>query len=294
MSLEKLAYKLKKFESFTAKIYSTSIGLLRVLLISKKRNEFPVPTEDTCIVLGNGPSLKDSIEENEAIVKSKILFCVNHFSKSTYYSVYQPENYILLDPAFFKQKQNPLVIETFKAIKEATWKMNLFVPYIYKKDIDILDIKKKYTNINVVTYNYSILSGFEWINFFFYKRKLAMPQFYNVLGAAIFLSLNMGFKKIWVVGAEHSWFTEVEVDSDNNIFLRDKHFYDKGNSGERVFLKDPHHKGKVQMGVYFQYLSLSFMPYYVLEKYSKYLNASIYNASETSYIDAFERKKMKL
>ncbi len=44
----------------------------------------------------------------------------------------------------------------------------------------------------------------------------------------------------------------------------------------------------------FRDLSKMFFSYMELERYAQRLGAKIYNATEGSYIDAFERKKLKV
>ena len=51
-----------------------------------------------------------------------------------------------------------------------------------------------------------------------------MPFSQNVLVAAIYISLNLGYKNIYLLGADHSWAHDVSVNDDNQLCLNDRHF----------------------------------------------------------------------
>ena len=292
MSLNSLSSKLKAIERFFQNVYHSILGVVKIIIVSKYKIFLPKAQQPACIILGNGPSLKDSFEKTDtAIFYNTPLLCVNLFANSEYFFQYKPAYYVLLDPAFFLYKDREDINSAINILKEKVdWNLNLFVPYIHRKDPNLQYIIKNNRFVKVNFFNYTVLKGFNSFKFNFFKKNLAMPQFYNVLGAAVFLTINMGYKKIWLMGADHSWFKNVYVSNDNSLCMDDKHFYDKEKQ-ELVHIKDPVSGKKTKAGEFFQALYKVFNSYYLLEEYAIYNNCKIYNASEYSYLDAFERKK---
>ena len=292
MLVHSFANKIKNIELFFRNIYRSSTGFIKILILSKYNNDYSSLIGDSCIILGNGPSLKDSlINFNESFLNKPIV-CVNHFANSIEFEKYKPSFYVLLDPSFFILKNRDDVSNTINALKDKTkWPLTLFVPYLYRTDKDVQFFLTQKSFIKIQFFNYTIVKGFEFIGFRLFKKNLAMPQFYNVLGASIFLAINMGCKKVWVVGADHSWFKEIHVPNDNSLCLEDKHFYDIEKQ-KLIHITDPFSEKKPNVGDFFQALYRVFDSYYILNRYATYMNAKIYNASEFSYIDAFERKKL--
>jgi hypothetical protein len=295
MLVHTVARHIKSLEKFFQNLYRSVSGIAKVLILSKFKNNIPVVNRLNCIVLGNGPSLKESIKKYENIISRTPLVCVNHFAKAEEFYKYKPSYYVLLDPGFFILKQRADIAATIHALKDTiTWDLTLFVPSMFRNDPDINYLVERKANVKISFFNYTIVKGFEQFAFYLYKKNLAMPQFYNVLGAAVFLTINMGYKKIWILGSDHSWFKDMYVNEDNGVCLTDSHFYDSEIKKEPVFIKDPFTEKNVKAGSFFFALHRVFDSYYLLNKYATYKKAKIYNSSEVSYIDAFERKKIDL
>ena len=83
--------------------------------------------------------------------------------------------------------------------KEVTWEMVFFVPYLYRKDVDVVRVLKNNPSVKITFFNYTIAKGYDFFTYYLYKKKLASPQFYNVLGISIFLGINMGYKNVWLL-----------------------------------------------------------------------------------------------
>jgi hypothetical protein len=102
----------------------------------------------------------------------------------------------------------------------------------------------------------------------------------NVLNAAIFVALNVGYKKLYLYGADHSWLKDLFVDQDNNICSYQNHFYDDNKIPYKMA------KGSLKLGI--QGIIDAFESYEILENYSKSINATIINKTQGSYIDIFK------
>jgi hypothetical protein len=294
MSLYSISKSIKNIEKNVLDVYRFLLGILKIIILSRFKLELPKSRVQNCIILGNGPSLKETINLHRNVLQNAVLFVVNNFSTAKEFKELKPANYIVLDPGYFIYKERADVKMTFNILKnEVTWNMNFFVPYMYRNDVDIIELKNKNRYVKICFYNYTLLKGPEkWI-FPFYKKNLAMPQFYNVMGAAILVALNSGYKKVWLVGADHSWFDNLQVGNDNIVYRRDIHFYDSDK--EEVKLNpiiEPVSNTKVSMEGMFWALHAVFKSYGILSRYSTYLKSTIINASEFSYLDTFIRKNL--
>ena len=114
------------------------------------------------------------------------------------------------------------------------------------------------------------------------------------------LGINLGFKKIFVAGADHSWLKELFVTELNEVLLSQKHFYDKETLNEETDKNKPTPKPMYLGGtgqtrklhevlLKFYY---SFRSYWDIKNYAEALSVSILNITPGSYIDAFERQKL--
>ena len=115
-----------------------------------------------------------------------------------------------------------------------------------------------------------------------------MPPAQNVLVACLYLCLHMEYKKIMLLGADHSWHETLALDEQNRVCLRDRHFYDKGVA-LRPFTMDGSSDKIFTMDALFFALGRMFAGYWQIAAYAKTLGVRIVNASSVTYIDAFPR-----
>jgi len=295
MIIYKIAKAVKNIEGGVLNVYRFVLSLGKIVILSKFNLVFPKASHSNCIVLGNGPSLKDTIRMHRDTLERAVLFAVNNFPTSNEFMEFKPANYIVLDPAFFLHKERSDINATFNVLKnEVTWPINFFVPYMYRKDKDVIELKNKNGFVKICFFNYTILKGpASWI-YPLFKTNLAMPQFYNIMGAAIYVAMNSGYKNVWLVGADHSWFENIQVGDDNILYIKDKHFYDADSEKIKpVPMIELISNKKVRMEDLFWALSVVFKSYKILFEYSAYLKSTIINASEFSYLDTFTRKNLK-
>lgn len=298
-----MIYELKKklewVELFFQNLYHSLLSVLKVIMLSKFNNSLNNDGLGDCVVLGNGPSLKSSLERNRQFFLDKELFCVNMFPSTNEYLDLKPGNLVWLDTAFYicptKEEmiqRRPDVHQVISdVIEKTTWPMNLFLPRMSERADYLKDISRLNNYVKIQYYNYTIVQGFEFVEDYFFKRNLGMPACENILGAAIFLALNRNFKKIYLIGADHSWMRDVSVGDNNEILLNHKHFYSE-DSNRILVVKNPTSNRAVNMLSFCRSLYKAFHVYYVLSRYAKRVDAQIFNATEGSYIDAFDRVKI--
>jgi hypothetical protein len=215
---------------------------------------------------------------------------VNHFVQSEYYEKLKPEYYVFADPMFWllneKDHRTKEVLLTFKQLKEKTkWTLSLFVPYAGKRTIEKEFLS--HDNIKLHFYNrIEFLGGFDCLRNFLYNHNLVVPTIGNVLVAAIFLSLKIGFENIYLYGADHSWTKDLRVNDRNEVCIAEKHFY-----------KESKLKPWMQFGekmTMYSTLKMLFEMFKGYEEITDYLrlnkmNNRIHNRTKESFIDVFER-----
>ncbi len=283
-------------QKFIDELFQTLFSFLKIILLSKffvSLKKYNSPDEEV-VILANGPCLTRDLELNSNFISARKKFCVNFFAIAKEYELLKPDYYALAAPEYwlvkisdyFKQKKEELIKSL---IEKTVWHLTLLIPYQAKGS----DFHKRVgTNkmIRFVFYNNTPVEGLNIFNRFFFKLNLGMPRPHNILNPSIFLALNLGFKKIVLFGADHSWHEEIKVDKTNKVTVNHEHFYDGGKvqlpmyklEGTEYFIHD-----------IFRKLHLAFKGYFVLKNYADSLNAKIYNASSKSYIDAFEKITIK-
>ena len=113
------------------------------------------PTCDKLVVIGNGPSLNDTLKEQKNIIKENDCIVVNQFCKTDYYTELTPKYYLLADSAYFGTINNytnrlkNIVLDFIESIvNKTTWDINLIVPS-YAKGSEFINAVKKNHYIKV-------------------------------------------------------------------------------------------------------------------------------------------------
>ncbi len=284
----------KYMGEFIRQFTGSGISVLKVLAKSNFSVKLPEAKSNTCIILGNGPSLKTSIEKHPEFIAAHSLMCVNNFAVTDEYEKLKPGYYAMLDPVYWVKNPNQMVADCLENLrKKTTWKLQLLVPVHAKRSKAFRLLAQQNEHIEITYFNYTVFKGFENASHSFYKRNLAMPQSQNILVACLFLGINIGFKELYLLGADHTWHEQLHVNEKNEVCLKDFHFYeDEKQTNYRIFYKDLTQTDSFKMHELFHTFGKMFYGYHVIQKYAETRNCKIYNASEVSFIDAFERKKL--
>lgn len=268
----------------------------RVLRYSQFDVELPetVLPDQPCLILGNGPSLIDDMRGYEEKITSLEMFCVGRFAEFAEYAVLKPRHYVFADPMWWLPDAPRSTIrlrdELFAVIGSKTkWTMNILAPF--QAESVIRKAFKSSPFIVPVFFNSTPVSEHVWISKHIYDSNYGLPPVQNVLVSCIYLALRMKHKNIVLLGADHSWHETLVLDERNRVCLRDRHFYDK-DVVLKPFTMDGSPDKIFTMDQLFFALGRMFEGYWSLARYAKYLHASIYNASSTTYIDAFPRTSL--
>lgn len=287
MSTEKIY---KNIVLFTTQFINTFISILKVFVVSKYKTSLPHPKKQSCIVLGNGPSLNESFQKHPDFFKKHPLLCVNGFSITKEFVELKPSYYVMLDPSFWGNNREDVKEIITAIITKTTWELTILIPHKAKKSKLIQQIEVLNTYIKINYFNYTVFKGFYTIAKLFYKNNLAMPQSHNVLVASLFICINMRFKNIYLFGGDHTWHQNLLINEVSQLCIRDVHFYENENKiNYRLFYSDTNQKKIFKMHEIFSVWSKVFYGYELIQEYAKSCNTKIYNTSEITFIDAFER-----
>ncbi|MBO5632338.1 MAG: hypothetical protein J5965_25060, partial [Aeriscardovia sp.] len=192
------------------------------------------PTCDKLVVIGNGPSLNDSIKEQKNAIIANDCVVVNQFCKTDYYTELKPKYYLLADPAYFGTIDNytnrlkNIVLDFIESIvNKTTWDINLIVPS-FARDSEFINAVKKnhyihvyfYNNINAYVANSSQMKYDAW------DHNLIAPPAQTCLNTCVWLGIFLRYKKIYLIGADTTWIELLHVDQETNeVYTIDSHFY---------------------------------------------------------------------
>ncbi len=298
----------KKVLSELNQVGQSALSLILIIVFSKwflkrlKKND----SKEGCIILGNGPSLTTQISEIRRLRYEYALLCLNEFPLSLLFDELKPNYYTLLDPHYWFRvdgKVPALTHQVFEAIaSKVNWKITLFLPTEMRSVVaESVFNREKNQFISFLYYNRTPVSGFRLFKFKTYDMNWGMPFAHNVLVAAIYLMIVVSYKKILVYGADHSWHEQIMITKDNVLRIKEDHFkYDvDGKSiSEREEMYEPIYKfaftktGEREIfklhEIFYAYAKVH-KGYWVLKEYATYSNVKIFNLSNKSYIDAFDR-----
>ena len=244
---------------------------------SKKSNKL--------FILANGPSLSEVYNQLDKV--KDVDFCaVNNSILTDFFWEKHPKIYCFTDRGFHSVDSEEIKSVRNK-ILEINWPIAICIPYHYPKWFAQHCQKNSY--VKVYRYNTSPWSPelkiFKSLRMYFYAHGLCAPNCSNVIVAAIYSSILLGYKSIYLFGVEHSWMRDVRVNEKNEVVLVDRHYY---GEKERVWVD--YNGNPIKISDLCESLSSTFHSYYDLEEFSKYIGAvKIINCTKGSYIDAFER-----
>lgn len=285
------------FYHFIVNFWETAISLLKILLRSNFLCKLPkIEQYEEMVILGNGPSLQETLK-NDVFLKEKALMCVNAFALSQDFQIVKPSYYLFVDPQFWQTKINETTKKYIDSIYESiiqktNWELIILLPFD-AKHIAHRFHQENNPFIKVHFFNKTSVNGFSFIRNLLYKWQWGMPVPQNVLIACIMNSISMGMKTIYLTGADHSWLESLHIGENNLLYIKHEHFtllnknYESLQIIKNIFTGQP-----IKLHEQLATLSMTFKNYHIIKKYATYRKVKIYNISNRSYIDAFERVKI--
>ena len=271
-----------KIASFASRLGQTAKSIVK-LLTQRRRATITKADADTSrplIILANGPSLNQTIAESLPSLQAHPTLAVNFAANAPEFRTLRPRYYVFIDPHFFSATDDPNVTRLWDNLARVDWPMTLIVPARRRRLIP------KSVNIDTLTVNDIAVEGFLPLENAAFARGWGMPRPRNVLIPSIMAAIAMGFKEIYLTGADHSWMKTISVNDNNQVVSIQPHFY-KDNDKElaRVrtdYLPRPLH-------TILDSFRIAFASYHTIARFAATRGIRIVNSTPGSYIDAFPR-----
>lgn len=266
------------------KVADTATAIIKVVMQSRPAGRIkPTAPARPIIIMGNGPSLRQTIDTNLDILEKNDTLAVNFAANTPEFFQIKPRYYVLADPFFFNETKAENVISLYENLGRVDWPMTLIVPVKAR-------IKVDNNSIDIKRFNMVGIDGAEGLKQMLFDARLAMPRPRNVLIPSIMSAIWLGYKDIYIVGADHSWMKTIDVDSDNRVVSIQPHFY-KDNKKELDRSKSAYANILLHEVVHSFYVA--FKAYHAIARYAAKKGIRIFNATPESFIDAFERRKLE-
>lgn len=256
------------------------------------------PLGDKMIVIGNGPSLNKTMEFYGDIIRNTPCMMVNESCLSPLYETIKPVVYFLVDPVYFDEENNKHYLQTRLDVTEAlvsktNWPTKIIMPSV-AKGCYMTEQFQYNQNLEVLYFENCWQMPDGLTQFEAWDTNLVAPPGQTVLNTAIWLSIYWGYEETYLIGADTSFLADIRVDQETNVlYTVDTHFY----SNEEVydFYDSKQQRRPVGTKLHEELFSIgtAIQSYWDLRGYADWKGVNVYNASEYSWIDAFERRKLK-
>lgn len=273
----------------------------RRLFLKKNQEVHPLVMREhngeRMVVIGNGPSLNKSIELYEQQIKESDIIMVNFAAMTDLFLKLRPSVYLLVDPGWFNptEKLQTIVESCIDAIVcKTVWPMTIVMPNRAKESHAVQRFKEN-ANLRILFYEdgWQLPKGMS--KFEAWDKNIIGPPAQTVLNTAVWLSIYWGYKETYLIGADTSWHTELKMDQETNeLYTIDTHFYDNKRVYQEAYDEKQNRRPigtKLHEELFAEATALQ--EYCELREYADWKGVKVYNASEYSWIDAFERKKLK-
>lgn len=266
---------------------SCAASLGKAILLSGNPSAAGEVKKERLIVMGNGPSLRDTVRDHLDALLSSPTLAVNFAANTPEFTQLRPAIYVLADPHFFRtgddgKSADANVVRLWENIADVGWEMSLYVPC----KVIIPDSIEKNDNISVKRYNLTPIEGLKGMSHWMYGRGLGMPRPRNVLIASLMVALREGYRDIAIVGADHTWSRDLWVDDKNRVISVQKHFY---KDNEKEFERVAQEYAGYHLHDILNSLTIAFRSYHQIAAYAESIGAKIINCTPGSFIDAFPR-----
>lgn len=280
---------MNKASDIASKFGSTLKSAIKIALHphAAKIKKAPNAANEPLIILANGPSLRQTINEYGSMLRESRTLAVNFAANAPEFTSLRPDYYVLADPHFFKASEDENVRRLWSNLSAVTWEMRIIIERSYLKLLRAA--VKLPANVTVETFCGTGAEGYEWFENLAYRSGAAMPRPRNVLIPSIMAGIKIGYKTIYICGADHSWMQDLRVTEENEVVSGMNHFYKDPKSEVKRATNE--YKGYKLHQILHSYYT-AFLSYHKIERYASKQGVNIYNSTPGSYIDAFRRKKL--
>lgn len=248
-----------------------------------KREKFIQEPEKSVLIMGNGPSLKNT-DIDKILECDPYVCCVNFFpAKDERFMKIKPQFLCLFDPIFFKDApaSEEKKKELFDVLEKVDWPLKIVCTQGHE-----LPVKNSYISYAHIAGYPFVGNGLERMRHFLYRKNLTNAGLQNVMIGAGYYFISKKVKEIYLTGLDMSEFKMLYVGEDNEVYLATQHHY----GSEKIKHSD---LGIIKKGEFYKLLGCyvtMFEQFYGLEKYARAQGVKVYNLSPESYVDVFEKK----
>lgn len=266
----------------------SAASLLKVALMSRQASAGGAAKGKSIVILGNGPSLRETIDRHLGWLEQHELMAVNFAANTPELQRLRPGYYILADGHFFSGvTTDPNVELLWRRLGETSWPMTLFVPSKYRRLVAPLVDGK--SNLSLKYFNLTPVEGLKGISHILFRLGLGMPRPRNVMIPAIMTAIREGFDTIYLAGADHSWSRTLWVDDENRVVSVQPHFY-KDNESEHKRVTSEY--AGYHLHDILNSLTIAFRSYFQVADWARSRNVDVINITPGSMIDAFPRRDL--
>lgn len=246
------------------------------------------------IVLANGPSLKQSFTE---IIESKMYLendfvTVNFMVNDERFFIIKPCYHVISDYTLFHySKGNEDNVRVFfeNINTKVDWPMTIFITYGLWND---KQWKSQFKNNKLKLIPIHTIAAPESIKASYYLHKLGWlgANYGSVLHHAIYVGILMGYEKMEVYGADHTFFDGLCVDENNRVCRKITHFYDQSSEIKPIYHTYTGEVKPYKMSYFVSEYEKVFLGHDILRFIADKENVRIINKTPVSLIDSYERK----
>lgn len=282
-----VSMNLDKLREEAGNAAGSAASLLKVALMSRRPSAKGGIKDRSIVVMGNGPSLRDTIDNDSEWLHSHDMLAVNFAANTPDYSRLKPRYYVLADGHFFDGTcRDPNVDRLWEALAGTEWRMTLWVPWKY--GAQAWRMIGTHPSVEIKVFNLTPLEGNEAICHRLMDAGLGMPRPRNVLIPSIMIAMWEGYRTIYLAGADHTWTRTLSVDDENFVVSVQPHFY-KDNDDEHRRVRSTY--AGLHLHDVLGSMTVAFRSYWQIASYAKKRGVSIINATPGSMIDAFPRRQ---
>ena len=274
-----------------ARVFSSVTGSaamsLRILLRSRRPvgHRSAIPSRPM-LIMANGPSLAHTLESERHAMAAYDLLTVNFAANAPVFRQLRPAHYVLADPLFFAGEAGGATVATlWENLLASDWPLTLHIPAPLASN-DLCRQFATRSGHTLATFNMVATGGFSSLSRLAIDRGLAMPRPRNVLIPSIMEAIVMGYSRIYIAGADHTWTRTLSVDNNNRVITVQPHFYaDKADHQAKV---NSAYEG-IHIHQVLESMSIAFRSYWEIADYARRRGIEIFNVTPGSFIDAFPR-----
>ena len=169
------------------------------------------------------------------------------------------------------------------------WPMTIFITYGLWND---KQWKSQFKNDKLKLIPIHTIAAPESIKASYYLHKLGWlgANYGSVLHHAIYVGILMGYEKMEVYGADHTFFDGLCVDDNNRVCRKITHFYDQSSEIKPIYHTYTGEVKPYKMSYFVSEYEKVFLGHDILRYIADKENVRIINKTPISLIDSYERK----